>query len=142
VVDRKRLRDEARRCLGLLEVDLDPDVPVSELSVAQGQLVEIAKALSLDNKILLLDEPTASLTGDEADRLYTVVRRLRDHGHRSAGRAECRRGRAFGWVHHEQSRGFDGRTGVRKSGTRGARGGRPSGPRAAPDRGFDVGRSP
>jgi ribose transport system ATP-binding protein len=62
VVDRKRLREEARRCLGLLEVDLDPDVPVSELSVAQGQLVEIAKALSLDNKIL-------------------VVRKLRDSGH-------------------------------------------------------------
>jgi ribose transport system ATP-binding protein len=81
VVDRKRLREEARRCLGLLEVDLDPDVPVSELSVAQGQLVEIAKALSLDNKILLLDEPTASLTGDEADRLYAVVRKLRDSGH-------------------------------------------------------------
>jgi ribose transport system ATP-binding protein len=81
VVDRKRLREEARRCLGLLEVDLDPDLGVSELSVAQGQLVEIAKALSLDNKILLLDEPTASLTGDEADRLYSVVRKLRDSGH-------------------------------------------------------------
>jgi ribose transport system ATP-binding protein len=81
VVDRKRMREEARRCLGLLEVDLDVDVPVGELSVAQGQLVEIAKALSLDNKILLLDEPTASLTGDEADRLYAVVRRLRDSGH-------------------------------------------------------------
>jgi ribose transport system ATP-binding protein len=81
VVDRKRMRAEARRCLGLLEVDLDPDVPVGELSVAQGQLVEIAKALSLDNKFLLLDEPTASLTGDEADRLYAVVRKLRDSGH-------------------------------------------------------------
>jgi ribose transport system ATP-binding protein len=81
VVDRKQMRAEARRCLGLLEVNLDPDVPVAELSVAQGQLVEIAKALSLDNKILLLDEPTASLTGDEADRLYAVVRRLRDSGH-------------------------------------------------------------
>ena len=81
VLDRKEMRAEARRCLDLLEVDLDPGVPVSELSVAQGQLVEIAKALSLDNKILLLDEPTASLTGDEADRLYAVVRRLRDSGH-------------------------------------------------------------
>ncbi|MEU4155267.1 sugar ABC transporter ATP-binding protein [Actinoplanes sp. NPDC026670] len=80
-LDRDRMRAEARRCLDLLEVDLDPDTPVSRLSVAQGQLVEIAKALSLDNKVLLLDEPTASLTGDEADRLYTVVRRLRDSGH-------------------------------------------------------------
>ncbi|MEV6299921.1 sugar ABC transporter ATP-binding protein [Actinoplanes sp. NPDC051861] len=80
-LDRSRMRAEARRCLELLEVDLDPDTPVARLSVAQGQLVEIAKALSLDNKVLLLDEPTASLTGDEADRLYTVVRRLRDSGH-------------------------------------------------------------
>jgi ribose transport system ATP-binding protein len=81
VVDKKRMRVEARRCLDLLEVDLDPDTPVAQLSVAQGQLVEIAKALSLDSKVLLLDEPTASLTGDEADRLYTIVRRLRGSGH-------------------------------------------------------------
>jgi ribose transport system ATP-binding protein len=80
VVDKRRMRAEAQRCLDLLEVDLDPDTPVSRLSVAQGQLVEIAKALSLDSKVLLLDEPTASLTGDEADRLYTIVRRLRDSG--------------------------------------------------------------
>jgi ribose transport system ATP-binding protein len=80
VVDRRRMRDEAKRCLDLLEVDLDPDTPVAKLSVAQGQLVEIAKALSLESKVLLLDEPTASLTGDEADHLYAVVRRLRDAG--------------------------------------------------------------
>ncbi|GAA2512344.1 sugar ABC transporter ATP-binding protein [Winogradskya humida] len=80
-LDKRRMRAEAVRCLELLEVDLDPDIPVSRLSVAQAQLVEIAKALSLDTKVLLLDEPTASLTGDEADRLYTVVRRLRDAGH-------------------------------------------------------------
>jgi len=80
-LDRRRMRAEARRCLELLEVELDPDTPVARLSVAQGQLVEIAKALSLDSTVLLLDEPTASLTGDEADRLFTVVRRLRDSGH-------------------------------------------------------------
>ena len=81
LVDRGKMRTEARRCLDLLEVDLDPDTPVAELSVAQGQLVEIAKALSLDSTVLLLDEPTASLTDDEADRLYTIVRRLRTAGH-------------------------------------------------------------
>jgi ribose transport system ATP-binding protein len=80
-VDRQRMRAEARRCLELLEVHLDPDTPVARLSVAQAQLVEIAKALSLESKVLLLDEPTASLTGEEADRLYAVVRRLRDSGH-------------------------------------------------------------
>ena len=81
LLDRTRMREEARRCLGLLDLDLDVDRPVSELSVAQAQLVEIAKALSLDSRVLLLDEPTASLTGDEADRLYGIVKKLRDSGH-------------------------------------------------------------
>ncbi|MEV4758615.1 sugar ABC transporter ATP-binding protein [Micromonospora sp. NPDC049559] len=81
MVDRARMRAEARRCLDLLDLDLDPDRPVAELSVAQAQLVEIAKALSVDSRVLLLDEPTASLTGDEADRLYAIVRKLRDSGH-------------------------------------------------------------
>jgi ribose transport system ATP-binding protein len=80
LVDRRRMRVEARRCLDLLDVDLDPDTPVAQLSVAQAQLVEIAKALSIDSRVLLLDEPTASLTGDEADRLYAIVRKLRDSG--------------------------------------------------------------
>ena len=75
-VQRARIRAEARRCLDLLDLDLDLDTPVAELSVAQGQLVEIAKALSVDSQVLLLDEPTASLDAEESDRLYVVVRRL------------------------------------------------------------------
>jgi len=81
LVRRKEIRAEARRCLALLDLDLDPDQPVAGLSVAQAQLVEIAKALSVDNRVLLLDEPTASLTGDEADRLYAIVRKLTGSGH-------------------------------------------------------------
>ncbi|MBV1851607.1 sugar ABC transporter ATP-binding protein [Catellatospora tritici] len=81
MVDRGRMRAEARRCLDLLDLDLDPDTRVGDLSVAQAQLVEIAKALSVDNRVLLLDEPTASLTGDEADRLYRIVARLTATGH-------------------------------------------------------------
>jgi ribose transport system ATP-binding protein len=81
LLDRRRMRTEATRCLARLDLDLNPDTPVGELSVAQAQLVEIAKALSVDSKVLLLDEPTASLTGDEADRLYAIVRKLRDTGH-------------------------------------------------------------
>jgi ribose transport system ATP-binding protein len=81
LVQRRNMRAEARRCLDLLDLDLDVDTPVSQLSVAQAQLVEIAKALSLDNRVLLLDEPTASLTGDEADRLYAIVRKLTATGH-------------------------------------------------------------
>ncbi|HZC70143.1 MAG TPA: sugar ABC transporter ATP-binding protein [Jatrophihabitans sp.] len=81
LVDRDAMRVIARRCLARLDVALDLDRPVSGLSVAQLQLVEIAKALAIDSTVLLLDEPTASLTGEEADRLYSVVRSLRDQGH-------------------------------------------------------------
>ncbi|MDQ1732538.1 MAG: ribose transport system ATP-binding protein [Pseudonocardiales bacterium] len=80
-VDQEAMRGLARRCLDRLDVHLDVDRPVSSLSVAQMQLVEIAKALAVDSKVLLLDEPTASLTGDEAEALYTVVGALRDQGH-------------------------------------------------------------
>ena len=80
-IDRPAMRELALRCLDQLDVHLDVDRPVSELSVAHMQLVEIAKALAVDSNVLLLDEPTASLTGDEAERLFTVVRRLRDQGH-------------------------------------------------------------
>ncbi len=79
-VDYARLNREARPWLEALELDMDPATPVSELSVARMQLVEIAKALSLQSRVLLLDEPTASLTSSEADRLFTILRRLRDDG--------------------------------------------------------------
>ncbi|GGT26167.1 ABC transporter permease [Streptomyces tanashiensis] len=80
LVDREVMRDTARRCLDLLGLDLDIDAPVKGLSVAQTQLVEIAKALSTESRVLLLDEPTSALTMAEADRLYDVVGRLRDQG--------------------------------------------------------------
>jgi ribose transport system ATP-binding protein len=80
LLDRGAMRDLARHCLQQLEVQLDLDQPVSDLSVAQMQLVEVAKALATDSQVLLLDEPTASLTPEESDHLYAVVRRLRDQG--------------------------------------------------------------
>jgi len=79
-VDFARLNRDARPWLEALELDIDPATPVSELSVARMQLVEIAKALSLKSRVLLLDEPTASLTSSETDRLFTILRRLRDDG--------------------------------------------------------------
>lgn len=79
-VDKAAVRDLARRCLSQLDVQLNIDAQVGTLSVAQMQLVEIAKALAVESSVLLLDEPTASLTSDEANHLFTVVRRLRDQG--------------------------------------------------------------
>ncbi len=79
-VDRAGIAREAREWLDLLEVDVDPAQTVAGLSVARMQLVEIAKALSVRSKVLLLDEPTASLTPHETVTLFRLLRRLRDEG--------------------------------------------------------------
>ena len=73
-------RDIALALFERLGVDIDPDRPVRELRVADRQMVEIAKALSRDPKVLVLDEPTAALSREEAERLFAVVRRLREGG--------------------------------------------------------------
>ena len=74
------LHREAAKWLKLLDLDVDPRLPVSRLSVAQMQLVEIGKALSLQSRVLLLDEPTASLTQNETRVLFTVLRKLAQDG--------------------------------------------------------------
>ncbi|GAA1637954.1 sugar ABC transporter ATP-binding protein [Kribbella alba] len=78
LVDRAAIRTEAARWLAELDLDIDPDQPVTDLSVAQAQLVEIAKALSIESRVLLFDEPTASITPNEAERLFRVVGKLKD----------------------------------------------------------------
>ncbi|MFE2734851.1 sugar ABC transporter ATP-binding protein [Streptomyces sp. NPDC059349] len=80
LIDRKAMTAPALHCLAELGLDLDPHQPVHELSVAQQQLVEIAKALYTESRVLLLDEPTASLSPQEAERLFDVVRRLTARG--------------------------------------------------------------
>jgi len=80
LLDRAAVRAEARRYLELLELDLDPDRRVRGLPVSQLQLIEVAKALSMDSKVLLLDEPTTASTPSEVDRLFGIIRKLRDGG--------------------------------------------------------------
>ncbi len=63
-----------------LEVQLDVGAPVRGLSMADQQLIEIAKSLSVEARVLILDEPTASLSAHEVDRLFAIVGRLRDRG--------------------------------------------------------------
>ncbi len=79
-IDRGRMREDSKRWLDLLQVAIDPDQQVENLSVAHRQLVEIAKALSLQSRILLLDEPTASLTPHETEVLFEILQRLRQEG--------------------------------------------------------------
>ena len=59
---------------------IDPDRPTLGLSIADQQIIEIAKAISLDAKVLIMDEPTAALSGVEVERLFAVARSLRDEG--------------------------------------------------------------
>ena len=77
-VDRRKMREEARKLLDRMKVLVDPDALVSNLGVAQRQMVEIAKALSLNARILIMDEPTASLSGQEVERLFEIVRGLKE----------------------------------------------------------------
>ena len=80
LVDYATIDREARRYLDLLDRGIDTRVEVRRLSVAQMQIVEIAKALSLEAKILLMDEPTASITEHETAALFDLLRRLRNDG--------------------------------------------------------------
>ena len=79
-IDRKAMHGQARELFGRLGVALDPEQPSRGLSIADQQLVEIAKALSRDARVLIMDEPTAALSGNEVARLFSVVEALREHG--------------------------------------------------------------
>jgi rhamnose transport system ATP-binding protein len=79
-VDRTAVITRARKSLARIGVAIDPHALIAELSVAELQFVEIARALVVELKLLILDEPTSSLTPAEAERLFRIVRDLRDNG--------------------------------------------------------------
>src|SRR6266481_4367350 len=80
LIDSKRMHKDAAVYLKRLGLDIPTDTPLARLSIAQQQLVEIAKALSLNARILIMDEPTSSLTLTETECLLGVVRDLRSEG--------------------------------------------------------------
>lgn len=80
VVDDKTTNEEAVRLFELMNLRLNPTTKVADLTVAKQQMVEIAKALSFNAKILVMDEPTAALTDTEIEELFTIIRQLRDKG--------------------------------------------------------------
>ncbi|MCX0500085.1 L-arabinose ABC transporter ATP-binding protein AraG [Erwinia billingiae] len=79
-VNRKLLRYEAGEQLKNLGMDIDPDTPLKSLSLAQWQMVEIAKALARNAKVIAFDEPTSSLSAREIEHLFRVIRQLRQQG--------------------------------------------------------------
>jgi len=79
-IDRAAMRAHAEELFARLGVAIEPDRPARGLSIADQQIVEIAKALSSQARILVMDEPTAALSGVEVDRLFSVARSLRDEG--------------------------------------------------------------
>ncbi|MGO3885373.1 MAG: sugar ABC transporter ATP-binding protein [Mycetocola sp.] len=79
-INRAAMRAEAQSLFARLGVAIDPDRPAEGLSIADQQIIEIAKAMSLNAKVLIMDEPTAALSGVEVERLFAVARSLRDEG--------------------------------------------------------------
>src|SRR5690606_22475925 len=77
VLDDKRINAQTRELLAQLHLQLDPRTKVADLTVAKQQMVEIAKALSFNSKVLIMDEPTAALTEAEIDELFRIIRQLR-----------------------------------------------------------------
>ncbi|HET7385291.1 MAG TPA: sugar ABC transporter ATP-binding protein [Nocardioidaceae bacterium] len=77
-IDRAEMRRATRELIGRLGVSIDPDREARGLSIADQQIVEIAKSISLNAKVVIMDEPTASLSGAEVDRLMGIARQLRD----------------------------------------------------------------
>ena len=79
-VNKKVMHAEARKLLDEVGLDMDTHTMAGELSTAQKQMVEVAKALSFNSKIIIMDEPTSSLTETETDILFSIIRKLRDRG--------------------------------------------------------------
>ena len=79
-LDRAKMRRETRELTQRLGVPIDPDREARGLSIADQQVVEIAKSISVGAKVIIMDEPTAALSGVEVDRLMGITRQLRDEG--------------------------------------------------------------
>ncbi|MGA2545484.1 MAG: sugar ABC transporter ATP-binding protein [Rectinemataceae bacterium] len=79
-IDDKKMNVDATEILRKLNLDIDPSTRLNKLSISKQQMVEIAKALSKDSEILIMDEPTSALTETEIDELFKVIHSLRDRG--------------------------------------------------------------
>lgn len=79
-VDHHKMYQDTKRIFDDLQISIDPRVRAGSLQVAQRQMVEIAKAVSYDSKVIVMDEPTSSLTENEVDHLFRIINRLKESG--------------------------------------------------------------
>ncbi|WP_129503050.1 galactose/methyl galactoside ABC transporter ATP-binding protein MglA [Aeromonas veronii] len=79
-IDHGKMYDDTKRIFDELDIDIDPKVKVATLSVSQMQMIEIAKAFSYDAKIVIMDEPTSSLTEKEVNHLFKIINKLKEKG--------------------------------------------------------------
>ncbi len=79
-VEWKKLRETFMEFMKSIDFEINPDLPVEELSIAEKQMIEIAKALLLESKILVMDEPTATLTTEEIKKLFVIIQNLKAKG--------------------------------------------------------------
>ena len=79
-IDWKYISSEAKRVFEIVKLDIDTKVPVRQLSAAQRQLIEIARSLIHNSKIIIMDEPTSSLTNNEIESLFSVIKNMKEHG--------------------------------------------------------------
>jgi ABC-type sugar transport system ATPase subunit len=80
IVKKGNIAAEAKKVLDMFGIDIDVNTPVKYMSIAQMQLIELGKGISKDAQVLILDEPTSSLTAMETDKLFDVLRRLKNEG--------------------------------------------------------------
>ena len=80
LIDRRKMNEDTRALMKEFKLDLSPQTPMRNLSIAQAQVVEIIKAVSYDSKMVIMDEPTSSLTAAETEELYLIIERLKKRG--------------------------------------------------------------
>lgn len=81
IIDYKKMANETKALLSRIGVNIAPNMLMSKLSVSQMQMVEITKALSYDSKIIIMDEPSSTITTREVEQLFGIIKTLRDEGH-------------------------------------------------------------
>ena len=81
VLNQREMEADAAEVLSRLKIDISPRTVVGDLPISKQQMVEIAKALSMDARILIMDEPTSALTAREIEDLFRIIRDLRATGH-------------------------------------------------------------